>query len=167
MSLVVPGMWVTIARSSFKRRFRRLDLPALTRPTITVFIPSTQILPSPWALTRPSIAVMTPSSMMSAVLSLDRISASSSGKSIATSTCASISTTFRRNASIFFLNDPLICRDARVRPRSVLELRRSATASAWVRSILPFKKALSVNSPGSACLAPWSSTTWRIFESRT
>ena len=31
---------------------------------------------------------------------------------------------------------------------------RSMTASAWVRSSRPFKKARFVNSPGPACLAP-------------
>ena len=40
LSLVVPGISVTIARFSRKRAFIRLDLPALGRPTITVVIPS-------------------------------------------------------------------------------------------------------------------------------
>ena len=35
---------------------------------------------------------------------------------------------------------------------SVEELIKSPTASASTKSILPFKKALFINSPGSACL---------------
>ena len=40
----------------------------------------------------------------------------------------------------------------------VLDAIRSATASAWARSSLPFKKARCVNSPGFASLAPRSYT---------
>ena len=35
--------------------------------------------------------------------------------------------------------------------------------SAWVKSILPFRKALLVNSPGSASLAPFDSTSSRTL----
>ena len=45
VSLVVPSMYVTIARSSFARALRRLDFPALVLPRITVRIPSFAILP--------------------------------------------------------------------------------------------------------------------------
>ena len=46
---------------------------------------------------------------------------------------------------------------------SVLAFIRSITASAWLRSSLPFRKALLVNSPGSASLAPLEMTRERIF----
>ena len=39
-SLVVPGICVTIALSSFRSEFRRVDFPTLGFPAITVFIPS-------------------------------------------------------------------------------------------------------------------------------
>ena len=37
---------------------------------------------------------------------------------------------------------------------------RSATASAWAKSIWPFKKARSLNSPGRASRAPAASTAF-------
>jgi hypothetical protein len=38
--------------------------------------------------------------------------------------------------------------------RSLRALMRSITASAWLRSIRPFRNARCVNSPGAACLQP-------------
>ena len=49
---------------------------------------------------------------------------------------------------------PLLCINADFIAKSVLAVIISITASAWDKSILPFKKALFVNSPGSASLAP-------------
>lgn len=43
------------------------------------------------------------------------------------------------------------------------EFMISITASAWLKSILPFKNARFVNSPGSAGLAPDLSTASRTF----
>jgi len=40
VSLVVPGISVTIALSVLKRAFNRLDLPTLGLPMIAIFIPS-------------------------------------------------------------------------------------------------------------------------------
>ena len=45
VSLVVPGMSVTIARSSFKMLLRREDFPTFGFPTIAVRIPSFIIFP--------------------------------------------------------------------------------------------------------------------------
>ena len=45
---------------------------------------------------------------------------------------------------------------------SFFALITSMTASAWERSILPFKNARFVNSPGSASLAPAFKTVSRI-----
>lgn len=39
-SLVVPGILVTIALSSFNKEFKIVDFPTFVFPTITVFIPS-------------------------------------------------------------------------------------------------------------------------------
>ena len=45
VSLVVPAISVTIALSSLTKIFKRLDLPALGFPNITVLIPSVINLP--------------------------------------------------------------------------------------------------------------------------
>ena len=45
ISLVVPGISVTIALLSFSNRFKILLLPTFGLPTITVLIPSVNILP--------------------------------------------------------------------------------------------------------------------------
>ena len=49
---------------------------------------------------------------------------------------------------------PRICDMAMRWVASLLEAMRSATASAWERSIFPARKALLVNSPGVAMRAP-------------
>ncbi len=49
---------------------------------------------------------------------------------------------------------PSSCSSAACRARGVLARMTSITASAWVRSILPLRKARRVNSPGSAARAP-------------
>ena len=46
VSLVVPGVLETIARCSFNSPFKRVDLPALGLPIITVCIPFFIALPS-------------------------------------------------------------------------------------------------------------------------
>ena len=46
VSRVVPGMSVTMARSSCKSAFNRLDFPAFGRPTIAVRRPSRMMRPS-------------------------------------------------------------------------------------------------------------------------
>ena len=50
VSRVVPGIGVTIARSSARRAFKRVDLPTFGRPTIAIVSPSRMIRPSSlWA----------------------------------------------------------------------------------------------------------------------
>ena len=45
ISLVVPGIWVTMALSSLNKEFNILDFPTFGLPIIAVFIPSFIIFP--------------------------------------------------------------------------------------------------------------------------
>jgi len=87
---------------------------------------------------------------------------SSSGKSIPAS--ISLKSFIRESLIelILFFSFPSICELAISSDLSVLALIISITASACVRSILPFINALLVNSPGWASLAPFSITSLRI-----
>ena len=67
------------------------------------------------------------------------------------------------NVVIYFLKLPSIPLRASFLDLSVLLLIISITASASVKSILPFKNALLVNSPGSAFLAPFSCNSSNIL----
>ena len=63
ISLVVPSISVTIARSSPTRKLRREDLPAFGLPRITVLIPSWIILPSSAVFNRSWISLVSLSTM--------------------------------------------------------------------------------------------------------
>jgi len=80
--------------------------------------------------------------------SLSKSSISSSEKSISAS--ISLKSFIRESLIelILFFRSPSICELAISSDFSVLALIISITASAWVRSILPFINALLVNSPG-------------------
>ena len=79
---------------------------------------------------------------------------SSSGKSIAASKCASISISCARMALISEPSRPSSCSLAERSARSLCARIKSMTASACVRSILPFRNARSENSPGRADARP-------------
>ena len=125
-------------------------------PTIAVRIPSSSILPSSRKRSNCSMTeriCSTSFKHFSEKPSREMCSGSSSAASIK----AVSSKRTLRHAVILSFNAPCT-RDREARaPASVLEEISSATASAWERSILPFKKALFVNSPGSAALAPFCS----------
>ena len=78
VSLVVPGMSVTMARSSWRRAFRRLDFPAFGRPTMAVLRPSLIMRPSSdlWRRSARDFCMVT---RPSSICSLVRSSRSSSG----------------------------------------------------------------------------------------
>ena len=83
---------------------------------------------------------------------------SSSGKSRCASMCASVRTIWSRRSLMRWESLPASCSLAACRANSVREWIKSATASAWARSMRPLRKARRVNSPGSARRAPRAST---------
>ena len=90
----------------------------------------------------------------------------SSGKSIQASRLATVSSTPSRRASMPRPRRPSSWRAAARRARGVLARMMSITASAWVRSMRPFKKARRENSPGSAARAPWRSANSSTLAAR-
>ena len=174
-SRVVPAIGLTMARSSFKSALSREDLPTLARPNITALRPSRRILPCVADFNRPSIlldtlliirsiflawAIGSPTTAFWPVAWVE--ATHSSGKSILTSDNAITS----NNSFLIRLsstdNCPFNCFIPLDRARPVLALIISITASARLRSILPFKKARLVNSPASAKRAPLAKTRSRI-----
>src|SRR3990170_2155043 len=79
---------------------------------------------------------------------------SSSEKSMEASNSVRRDTICPRNGEIASRMPPRSCRRAARAAPSVLAVIRSASASACVRSILPFRKARRENSPGAAGIAP-------------
>ena len=91
------------------------------------------------------------------------IVSSSSGYSISTSICASVSIKDFWTRSISWLKFPAK-RPAAFWLEALVRLSMiSRTASAFVRSVLPFIKARKVNSPRSACLKPFCKSKLKIF----
>ena len=82
-------------------------------------------------------------------------STSSSAKSSSSSTRAAHSSNCCRKPATRAASAPLSRLRAPRRAAAVADWITSATASAWVRSSLPLRKARRVNSPGSAARAPW------------
>ena len=152
-SRVVPGISVTIARSSCNKALSKLDLPTLGLPTIAVMSPSRRIRPVPAVLMSLAILLRT-STTFSATLSVTTSSTSSSGKSIAASKWAICPNISCRKDFIFAENAPVRWPVAIFSERSVLAVMISITACAWDKSRRPFKNARLVNSPPSAGLAP-------------
>ena len=161
-SLVVPAMCVTMALSFWTKALRRLDLPTLGFPHITHEIPSLRIMPSSDVSSNREISSFTdPRRFL--IFASDIISISSSGKSIEASIFADTETSssfilLRADESL-----PSSWPNATLSDASVLDLIISSTASAWVRSSLPLRKARFVNSPGSASRAPFSKTSPSVF----
>ena len=156
VSLVVPGDSLTIALSCPHRVFIRVDLPTLGFPVRTTTTPS---------LTRQASLVCLRSvekiSFVSFILKVSPSCCpvslmSSSGKSNEASTLTLTSERSVLRFSIFVEKTPSSDLLAALAVAADELSIRSTTASAWVRSILSFKKALFVNSPGPASLAPYS-----------
>ena len=94
-------------------------------------------------------------------------SISSSGKSMLATirACIEISSSF--NSFKTSLKAPPSWFNPMSKETSVFAFIISITASAWVRSILPFKNPLLVNSPLSASLAPFDKTKFKILLTET
>ncbi len=155
-SRVVPGTSVTMALFSLTKRLSKLDLPTLGLPTMAVSIPSRSSLPvSAVASILATSSATAPSTWR---IASGSISPTSSGKSMPASIAANKPTNSLRISLMAWDRPPSSCRTARRWPRSVLARIKSITASAWLKSKRPFRKARLVNSPGSARRAPSSST---------
>ena len=153
-SLVVPAIWLTIAFSSFNKAFNKVDFPTLGSPTIATGIPFFNTFPkAKESISRFKTALIFSTSRLNSALSAN--STSSSAKSSSNSIKLAKLSSCSRKFLISLLNPPRICCKATWCEAAEFEEIKSATASAWVRSIFPFKKARSVNSPALAFLAPF------------
>ena len=158
-SRVVPGMSVTMAACSPLRRLSRLDLPTLDAPMMATLMPWESNAPcrlrwiSDWTAPM-SVSTCSPTRPCASS------STSSSGKSMAASTWTR---SFRMSASNSLTRDENSPDRERTAPRAAwveaLAIK-SATASAWAKSIWPLRKARSLNSPGRARRAPAASTAF-------
>ena len=149
VSRVVPAMGVTMASSAPAKALSSEDLPALGWPAITTFKPSRNNAPCrAWPCSNASCARRRASWPWAS----DRCkkSSSSSGKSSVASTSMRRCTSASRRRLTSVENAPLRLAAALRAAASVLASIKSATASACAKSILPFKKARSLNSPGRA-----------------
>ena len=162
ISLVVPAISVTIALFSSSNSFSNDDLPTFGLPIIAIFIPSDIIFPFLYVLLRLHRLFMQKSKSFTSS-SLVTSGTSSSGKSIATVICASDFLRVSSTLFIFLDNLPCSCFCAFSKDFVDFALIISITDSACDRSIRPFRKALFVNSPFSAILAPFNSISDIIF----
>ena len=161
ISLVVPGISVTIAASAPEIAFNKVDFPEFGYPAITTWRPSLIITPC-FALVKTVSKSVKHSVTILRIVSFELNSKSSSEKSIAASTlirvlvsCSCIFLIRSENAPRNVLEADFACCSV---PASI----RSATASACAKSILPFKNDRSVNSPGLAITAPRLRSLLRI-----
>ncbi|CAI8173410.1 MAG: Uncharacterised protein [SAR116 cluster bacterium] len=161
VSLVVPAISETMARSSFKRAFNKVDFPAFGAPTIATGIPFFMTLPRAnesisW---RRTLEIFSNRALKA---SRSAKATSSSAKSNSNSMSDAKFNNSCLKAFISELNPPRICCMAIWCAAALSEAIRSATASAWLRSSLPFKKARRVNSPPSAIWQPFLKNSWSI-----
>ena len=152
-------MSVTIARSWPKSLLKSDDFPTLGSPTIASFIPPLIALPV-LAVSRSRFTLCSILSSLSISSSFSMVGISSSSNSMELSTSAWSIKSSSLSGFISLERAPLSWFRASLRARSVFADMSSATASAWVRSSFPFRKALFVNSPGSARRAPSSNSLW-------
>ena len=155
ISLVVPAISVTIALFSLNKAFNKDDFPTFGFPTIARLKPSLISFPSSAFFKRTFISLIAFSKLSPTFKGiLGSTSSSSSVKSTANSTNANTFNIYSLNLLISLDKYPVLCIKADFIAKSVLAVIISITASACDKSILPFKNALLVNSPGSASLAP-------------
>ena len=163
-SRVVPGMGVTMASSAPASALSRLLLPTLGWPASTTRRPSRSSAPWRVRCRQRSSAAWMPA-RRSRARAFSRKSISSSGKSSVASTSMRSSTSCAARPATSSENAPARERAAERAAASVWASMRSATASAWARSSLSFRKARSVNSPGSASLRPGMASRQRASSS--
>ncbi len=156
-SRVVPAISVTIARSLPANAFKSEDLPAFGFPAMTTCKPSRSNWP--WrADCCTSVTELATSSSSLRIFPSARKSISSSGKSIAASTCKRKWISFSNTE--FTLTEKAPCKERTAERAAACDVAsiRSAMASACTRSSLPFSKARMENSPALAAMAPSSNS---------
>ena len=155
VSRVVPATGVTSAFSSPSNAFSNVDLPAFTTPAIATGTPFFITLPIRNESHKLPIRDSSESTRQrSSYLSAN--STSSSAKSNSSSIREASSSNLDRNRESSCEKTPRIWFMASLWEVRFSEAIRSATASAWARSILPLRKARCENSPGPAITAPFS-----------
>ena len=159
---MVPAISVTMALSSPKSTFIREDFPAFGFPKITVLMPSDMTRPSSQEAKSRSTC-FTIGSKAAKRRSGYPSNEICSGSSKADSIKAISYKIFSRSSRIFRETEPASWLTELFKAYSLVDWITSATASAWAKSIRPFKKARFVNSPGSAVLAPFRITVSKIF----
>ena len=155
VSRVVPWTSDTIARSSPSNALSKVLFPVLVAPAIATGTPFFMAFPS---LNESIRRVICAISCIRRSFSRPR-SANSTSSSLKSSS-SSINETSSRSSDLMSRSSdekpPFICLNAILWAAAFWDAITSATASAWARSIFPFRKALCVNSPGSAARAPAS-----------
>ena len=152
-SRVVPATEVTIATSRAASRLSKLDLPTFGCPIKTTRIPSRNRLPC-FAVYSKACRFSCTRSNLSYTLVVCNNPSSSSGKSSMASISIRNSIRLAFNSLTYRENSPVNERNAERAAASDVASMRSATLSACAKSILSFKKARWVNSPGLAIRAP-------------
>ena len=166
VSLVVPGISVTMARSSPSKLLKRLDLPTFGRPTTATLIPSRRSRPER------NVRASRDKSAVSPRSDSRILSCSSAGRSSSTNSSEDSSRTiiFRRSSFagwIIFEISPLSWRVAWCTAASVCASIRSRMASASVSCMRPLLTARSENSPGPARRASRESVISIIVRNNT
>ena len=166
-SRVVPGVAETIDTSRRAIAFISVDLPTLGGPAMTTLNPSRSRSPErAEARLRPIRSTAAAASRRTRARPAGSTS-SWSEKSICASTSAIASTISARIASASRVSAPPAIRSAWRRCASVCASTRSASPSTCDRSSLPFSKARSANSPGSAGRRPSRCVSASITPART
>ena len=156
-----------MARSSFTSRLRRVDLPAFVSPIIATGMPFFTAFPTLKECTRWAMMLsICVASVHNWLRSANSTSSSLKSNSSSMREVKSNRRVLRARSSL--LKPPRIWFIARRWVAAFEEAIRSATASAWLRSILPFRKARWVYSPGLALRHPLAMsscmTCWRMYD---
>ena len=164
-SRVVPWISLTIALSSFNSTFNRVDFPAFVSPIMATGTPFLIALPTLNEWTSREITC----SISSANFRNAERSANSTSSSLKSSSSSIMDVKFSnllRKSVSSLLKPPRIWLIAKRWVAADEEAIRSATASAWLKSIFPLRKARCVYSPGWAIRQPFlinnCITCWRI-----
>ena len=149
-SRVVPWISLTMAFSSFSNAFNKVDFPTFVSPIIATGIPFLMAFPT---LKECANRAMTCSIWAASSFSSLRLANSNSSWSLKSSSnsinevkCSN----WLRSSASSLLNPPRIWLIAKRWLAEEEEAIKSATASAWLKSIFPFRKARWVYSPGNA-----------------
>ena len=164
-SRVVPWISLTIALSSFSNTFSKVDFPAFVSPMIATGTPFLMAFPTLNEWTSREITC----SISSASFRNAERSANSTSSSLKSSSSSIMEVKFSnllRRSVNSLLKPPRIWLMAKRWVAAEEDAIKSATASAWLKSIFPLRNARWVYSPGWAIRQPFlinnCITCWRI-----